>query len=94
MDQADRNRAMAEHVFTRNVLTDLMVAQCMESTDPIAAVDERSKYKLAAADMQLAKRVDALSHLVLQETETFWEGVRVEVEARVRFREAHARSEG
>ena len=78
-------RAMAEHVFTRIVLSDLMVAECMRASDPMAAVQERESVKLGAADHLLDQRGDELSHAVLHELETFWRGVRAEVAERVQY---------
>lgn len=92
MDKAERSRAKAEHIFTRTILTDLMVHQCMEADDPIAAANERAGYKLAAGDALLERKADLTAHLFLEQMETFWEGVRREVEARVRDRETRAQN--
>lgn len=86
MDERGRARAMAEHTFTRIVLADLMAAECMRQTDPLGFVDQRAKAILAAGDTKLDERGDLLSHLYLHEMETFWEGVREDVQARLQFR--------
>lgn len=81
----DKDRAIAEHVFTRILLSDLMVELCMQADDPIAEVERRSNLKIGAGYQILAKRADNASHLALQQFETFWEGVEQEVRQRVGF---------
>src|SRR3546814_1268694 len=73
--------AKAEHFFTRSILHDRMVELCMRKDDPHAAVDERAKRKLTALDEVGATLEDQLfNQLALHEMETFWEGVRRDVE--------------
>lgn len=73
--------------FVRTVLQQLMVERCMAADDPIADAETRSKITLNAGDLSLEKRGgdDALSQHFLHQLETFWQSVRDEVEARVRF---------
>lgn len=75
------SRQKAEHFFTRTILHDIMVEQCMRKDDPLATVDERAKRKLDALDEIGATMEDQLfSQLALHELETFWQGVRKDVE--------------
>ena len=87
MDERLRHTIMAEAVVTRQILADLMAHQIMQAADPIAACDDRSKFKLAAFDVNAERRADELSQLALRRMEEFWEGVRLEVEERVRFQQ-------
>lgn len=88
MDETERKRAMAEHVFTRLVLSDLMVDLCMRADDPVAEAKRRAAIRLDALDGAVEKRGgDELSHRVLDQFETFWPDVLREVEERVRFRD-------
>lgn len=75
------SRAKAGHFFTRTILHDLMVESCLRKDDPLAAVDERAKRKLEALDHIGETMEDQLfSQLALHELETFWSGVRKDVE--------------
>lgn len=82
MERAEREVMAARHLFLEMLLRDLMVAECMRTMDPLEEVKRRAENSLAAADGVLARKVDNLSHLILEHVESFWNAVRVEVEAR------------
>lgn len=83
MAKSDLDRA--REVFVRIVLSDLMVAACMAADDPVAEAKRRARIKLDSADWlaETAPGNDAFKHALLHDFETFWTGVRKEVEARV-----------
>ena len=75
----------ARNVFVRIVLSELMVAVCMAADDPAAEAKRRARVKLDSADWlaETAPGNDAFKHALLHDFETFWRGVRKEVEERV-----------
>lgn len=85
MDDADNARVAGEHIFTRIILGELMVAWCMGEEDPVAETLRRRKALLDSADNILDPMPanELFKHRYLHEMETFWETVLREVRARV-----------
>ncbi len=81
MDHTDR--IIGQHMFTRDVLRDLMVIQCLSQDDPVEFAKARATGRLASADRTLGANPIPAACLYVQELETFWAQVCKEVEQRV-----------
>lgn len=75
----------AQHMVIRVLLTDLYVALCMSTDDPLQDAKRRAKITLGAMDSLLDDdaSMEFFTHSAIHEMETFWTAVESKIQARL-----------